>query len=150
MRFQVPPMKTNRPSALGRMSAAVSADPDFALRLHTRQELGVDPDFALRLHTRQELGVDPDDLPSPVLAGVASLIAFSLGALLPLLPYLLGLRTLVVPLVVAGVALLTGGVVVGRLTGRPLVFSGLRQLVLGALAVIVTFGIGHLIGATPS
>jgi VIT1/CCC1 family predicted Fe2+/Mn2+ transporter len=85
-----------------------------------------------------------------VLAGVASLIAFSLGALLPLLPYLLGLRTLVVPLVVAGVALLTGGVVVGRLTGRPLVFSGLRQLVLGALAVIVTFGIGHLIGTTPS
>jgi VIT1/CCC1 family predicted Fe2+/Mn2+ transporter len=117
-----------------RMSAAVSADPEFALQLHTRQELGD----------------APDDLPSPLLAGVASLIAFSLGALLPLLPYLLGVRTLVVPLVVAGVALLAGGVVVGRLTGRPLVFSGLRQLVLGALAVIVTFGIGHLIGATPS
>jgi VIT1/CCC1 family predicted Fe2+/Mn2+ transporter len=39
--------------------------------------------------------------------------------------------------------------VVGRLTGRPLVFSGLRQLVLGALAVVVTFGIGHLIGVAP-
>jgi VIT1/CCC1 family predicted Fe2+/Mn2+ transporter len=60
------------------------------------------------------------------------------------------LRTLVVPLIIAGVALLAGGMVVGRLTGRPLIFSGLRQLLLGALAVIVTFGIGHLIGATPS
>jgi VIT1/CCC1 family predicted Fe2+/Mn2+ transporter len=122
------------PQTARRMSAAVSADPDFALQLHTRQELGV----------------DPDDLPSPMLAGVASLVAFSLGALLPLLPYLLGLRTLVVPLIIAGVALLAGGMVVGRLTGRPLIFSGLRQLLLGALAVIVTFGIGHLIGATPS
>jgi vacuolar iron transporter family protein len=44
------------------------------------------------------------------------------------------------------VALLAGGMVVGRLTGRPLFRSGLRQLALGALAVIVTFGIGHLIG----
>lgn len=62
------------------------------------------------------------------------------------MPYLFGLRTLVVPLAVAGVALLAGGMVVGWLTGRPLLWSGLRQLVLGALAVIVTFGIGHLIG----
>jgi VIT1/CCC1 family predicted Fe2+/Mn2+ transporter len=116
-----------------RMSAAVSADPDFALRLHARQELGV----------------DPGDLPSAVLAGVASLTAFSVGALVPLLPYLLGQRSLVLPLVLSGVALVAGGMVVGRLTGRPLVFSGLRQLVLGALAVVVTFGIGHLIGVAP-
>ena len=46
------------------------------------------------LHTREELGVDPHDLPSPLLAGVASLLAFSLGALLPLLPYLIGLPAL--------------------------------------------------------
>ena len=51
-----------------------------------------DPGTALRLHTREELGVDPDDLPSPVVAGGASLLAFSLGALLPLLPYLFGLH----------------------------------------------------------
>jgi len=74
------------------------------------------------------------------------LVAFSLGAILPLLPYLFGLRTLMVPLAVAGVVLLAGGMVVGRLTGRPLLHSGLRQLALGALAVIVTFGIGHLSG----
>lgn len=45
---------------------------------------------ALRLHTREELGLDPAELPSPVIAGVASLFAFSLGALVPLLPYLFG------------------------------------------------------------
>jgi hypothetical protein len=57
-----------------RMAAAVSADPGTALRIHTREELGV----------------DPEELPSPLLAGTASLLAFSLGALVPLLPYLVG------------------------------------------------------------
>jgi vacuolar iron transporter family protein len=40
--------------------------------------------------------------------------------------------------------------VVGRLTGRPLVYSGLRQLALGSVAVAVTFGIGRLIGGPVS
>jgi VIT1/CCC1 family predicted Fe2+/Mn2+ transporter len=99
------------------------------------------------LTTRDELGVDHHDLPSAMLAGGASFAAFSLGALLPLLPYLLGAHTLVVSLVLTAIALLAGGMTVGKLTGRPLLHSGLRQLVLGALAVAVTFGLGQLIGA---
>ena len=75
-----------------------------------------------------------------------SLIAFSVGALIPLLPYLAGLSTLAVALGVAAVALLTGGMVVGRLTGRPLLASGLRQLALGGVAIGVTFVVGSLIG----
>ncbi len=106
-----------------------------------------DPDQALRLHARDELGVDPNDLPSPLLAGGASFVAFSLGALWPLLPYLFGLDSLALPLGMTAVALLAGGMTVGRLTGRPLPRAGARQLALGALAVVVTFGIGHLIGA---
>jgi hypothetical protein len=47
-----------------------------------------DPGTALRVHTREELGVDPDELPSPLLAGAASLFALSFGALVPLLPWL--------------------------------------------------------------
>jgi VIT1/CCC1 family predicted Fe2+/Mn2+ transporter len=105
-----------------------------------------DPDTALRVHTREELGVDPFELPSALVAGVSSLIAFSAGALIPLLPYLAGLASLAAALGVAAVALLTGGMVVGRLTGRPLLRSGLRQLALGALAVGVTFAVGSLIG----
>src|ERR1700691_739393 len=113
-----------------RMAAAVSADPDTALRVHTREELGV----------------DPDELPSPLLAGGASLLAFSLGALVPLLPYLAGLSVLAATLAITAVTLTAGGIIVGRLTGRPLLRSGLRQLALGALAIAVTFAVGSLIG----
>ncbi len=98
------------------------------------------------MHTREELGVDPFELPSAIFAGVSSLVAFSAGALIPLLPYLTGVAVLAVALGIAAVALLTGGMVVGRLTGRPLLRSGLRQLVLGGVAVAVTFAVGSLIG----
>ncbi|GAB3386903.1 VIT1/CCC1 transporter family protein [Amycolatopsis echigonensis] len=121
------------------------ADTDTARRM--AEAIARDPDQALRLHTREELGVDPQDLPSALLAGGASFVAFSLGALLPLLPYLFGASTLVASLVLTAIALLAGGMTVGKLTGRPLLHSGLRQLVLGALAVAVTYGIGQLIGA---
>ena len=115
----------------GRMAAAVSKDPDRALRIHAREELGV----------------DPGELPSPVLAGVASLLAFSAGALVPLFPYLIGASLLWVSLALTAVTLTGGGMVVGRLTGRPVLRSGLRQLALGGMAIAVTFGVGHLIGS---
>ena len=118
------------PGTAASMAAAVSADPDTALRVHAREELGV----------------DPSELPSPVLAGASSLAAFSSGALIPLLPYLAGLDVLGAALGITAVALLAGGMAVGRLTGRPLLRSGLRQLALGAVAVAVTFAVGSLIG----
>jgi VIT1/CCC1 family predicted Fe2+/Mn2+ transporter len=120
------------------------ADSDTAARMAAA--VSRDPDTALRVHTRQELGVDPFELPSAVLAGVSSLVAFSLGALIPLLPYLAGLPVLAAALGIAAVALLAGGIGVGRLTGRPLLRSGLRQLALGGIAVAVTFAVGSLIG----
>jgi len=120
------------------------ADPETAARMAAA--VSQDPDTALRVHTREELGVDPFELPSAIFAGVSSLVAFSAGALIPLLPYLTGVAVLAVALGIAAVALLTGGMVVGRLTGRPLLRSGLRQLVLGGVAVAVTFAVGSLIG----
>jgi len=120
------------------------ADSDTAARMAAA--VSADPDTALRIHTREELGVDPDELPSPLLAGVASLLAFSLGALVPLLPYLAGGPALRLSLALTVVALVAGGMVVGRLTGQPVVRSGVRQLLLGGLAIAVTFGVGHLIG----
>jgi vacuolar iron transporter family protein len=120
------------------------ADLDTAARMAAA--VSRDPDTALRVHTREELGVDPFELPSPVLAGVSSLVAFSLGALVPLLPYLAGLATLTASLGITAVALVAGGMFVGRLTGRPMLRSGLRQLILGAVAVGMTFAVGALIG----
>ena len=128
--------------------ASYGADLETATRMAAA--VSQDPEQALRLHAREELGVDPQDLPSPLLAGGASLVAFSLGALLPLLPYLVGLPSLAAAMVITAVALLLGGMVVGRLTGRPLARAGARQLALGALAVVVTFAVGHLIGASPA
>jgi VIT1/CCC1 family predicted Fe2+/Mn2+ transporter len=119
------------------------ADPDTAARMAAA--VSQDPDTALRVHTREELGVDPFELPSALVAGLSSLIAFSAGALIPLLPYLAGLNILAAALGITAVALLAGGMVVGRLTGRPVFRSGLRQLALGALAIAVTYTVGSLI-----
>jgi vacuolar iron transporter family protein len=124
------------------------ADPDTAARMAAA--VSSDPAAALRLHTREELGVDPAELPSPILAGAASLTAFSLGALVPLLPYLVGLPVLAATLAITAVALAAGGMSVGRLTGRPPLRSGLRQLALGGLAIAVTFAVGSLIGSHPA
>jgi VIT1/CCC1 family predicted Fe2+/Mn2+ transporter len=120
------------------------ADPETAARMAAA--VSRDPGTALRVHTREELGIDPTDLPSPLLAGGASLLAFSLGALVPLLPYLIGLPALAATLAITAVALVGGGMTVGRLTGRPPLRSGLRQFALGAVAIGVTFGVGYLIG----
>ena len=61
----------------------------------------------------------PNELPSPILAGLASLLAFSLGALVPLLPYLVGLPVLTASLGITAVALVTGGMIVGRRPAGP-------------------------------
>jgi VIT1/CCC1 family predicted Fe2+/Mn2+ transporter len=125
---------------------AYGADPHTAERMAAA--VSADPDRALRLHTREELGVDHEELPSAVLAGFASLTAFSIGALIPLLPYLLGAPDLRLTLLLTALALVAGGMVVGRLTGRPLLHSGLRQLALGAVALAVTYAVGRLIGGS--
>jgi VIT1/CCC1 family predicted Fe2+/Mn2+ transporter len=121
------------------------ADHDTAARMAAA--VSRDPEMALRVHTREELGVDSHELPSAALAGAASLLAFSVGALVPLLPYLIGLPVLAATLSVTAVALAAGGMVVGRLTGRPVLLSGLRQLLLGGIAVGVTFAVGSVIGS---
>jgi VIT1/CCC1 family predicted Fe2+/Mn2+ transporter len=123
------------------------ADDDTADRMAAA--VSSDPNTALRIHTREELGIDPDELPSAVLAGVASLLAFSLGALIPLLPFLAGLPNLAAALALTAVVLLAGGMIVGRLTGRSALASGVRQILLGTLAITVTYGVGHLIGSRP-
>src|SRR6202000_698943 len=87
------------------------ADPETAARMAAA--VSRDPDTALRVHTREELGVDPFELPSPVMSGSSSLTASSTGAWLPLLPYLAGRSSLAAALGIAAVALFTLGGVVG-------------------------------------
>ena len=111
------------------------------------QQISTSPEEALGMHVREELGVDPSDLPSPITAAGASLATFAVGALIPLLPYLLGYDSLWVALGLSAVAAFVGGGLVARLTDRPFLRGALRQLVLGAFAAGITYLIGSLVGA---
>ncbi|MEU1755254.1 VIT1/CCC1 transporter family protein [Micromonospora matsumotoense] len=104
------------------------------------------PEEALRVHVREELGVDPDEQPSPWAAAISSFLCFSVGALIPLLSYLLGFTSLGLALGIGGVGLFVAGAVVARFTHRPWWSGGLRQLLLGAAAAGATYLIGMLIG----
>jgi vacuolar iron transporter family protein len=117
---------------------------EVARQLHEQDEV------AWRVHAREELGVDPDDLPSPWVAAASSFLAFTLGALVPLLPFLFGFGSVVAAVVLTAAGLFVTGALVARLTRRSPVFGGARQLLLGAAAAAVTYGIGHLVGAAIS
>jgi VIT1/CCC1 family predicted Fe2+/Mn2+ transporter len=108
--------------------------------------VGRDPAEALRVHVREEMGVDAEDRPSPWVAAGSSFVCFSVGAVMPLLPYLMGVGVLWVALAVGGVGLFVAGALVARFTNRSWWRSGLRQLLLGALAAVATYAIGMLIG----
>lgn len=120
---------------------------DAGLAEQVAAQLSARPEHALAVHVREELGVDHDDLPSPVTAAAASLIAFAAGALIPLLPYLAGWPSLGLVFALAAGAAFAGGGLVSRLTERPFLYGAARQLLLGALAAGVTYGIGTLAGA---
>ncbi|WP_030681119.1 VIT1/CCC1 transporter family protein [Streptomyces rimosus] len=110
------------------------------------EQLSKDPEQALEIHAREELGIDPSDLPSPTVAAVSSFGSFALGALLPVLPYLLGASQLWPAVLLALVGLFGCGAVVARVTARSWWFSGLRQLALGGAAAGVTYVLGALFG----
>jgi vacuolar iron transporter family protein len=122
--------------------------PDEAVRIAHR--IFEDPDQALDMLVREELGLDPDELGSPWGAAAGSFVAFALGAVVPVIPYLFGGGTAVIAasLGLSLVALFGVGAAVSLLTGRGMIFSGFRQLGIGLAAALVTYAIGSLIGVT--
>ncbi|GAA1365072.1 VIT1/CCC1 transporter family protein [Streptomyces beijiangensis] len=129
---------------LAELYASRGVEPELAREV--ARQLSRDPEMALEIHAREELGIDPGDLPSPLVAAVSSFTAFALGALLPLLPYLLGAQVMWPALVVALIGLFGCGAVVARVTARSWWYSGLRQLALGGAAAGVTYILGALFG----
>jgi VIT1/CCC1 family predicted Fe2+/Mn2+ transporter/rubrerythrin len=122
--------------------------PDEAARIAHR--IFEDPENALDMLVREELGLDPDELGSPWGAAGGSFVAFAIGAVVPVIPYLFGGGTTALPvsLGLSLASLFAVGAAVSLLTGRGLVFSGVRQLGIGLAAALVTFLIGSLIGVT--
>jgi VIT1/CCC1 family predicted Fe2+/Mn2+ transporter len=97
---------------------------------------------------REELGLDPDELGSPLGAASGSMISFAVGAAVPVIPFLFGggPAITIISLAASLAALFAVGAGVSILTGRGLVFSGLRQLAIGLGAAVVTYLIGSIIG----
>jgi VIT1/CCC1 family predicted Fe2+/Mn2+ transporter len=114
---------------------------DAAAQIHRNR------DRAVAVHAREEFGIDPDDLASPMLAAVSSFLSFAVGAVIPLLPYLLGATVAWPAIGLSLVGLFACGAVVTSITDRPWWFGGGRQLLLGGAAAGLTYLVGEAVGA---
>jgi VIT1/CCC1 family predicted Fe2+/Mn2+ transporter len=111
-----------------------------------------DKETMLDTLAREELGLNPDDLGSPWGAALSSFFAFALGALVPLIPFLL--RNLEHPVeyacILSGLGLFAVGAALSLFSGKNALFGGLRMLLIGATAGAATYAIGRLIGVSIS
>lgn len=105
-----------------------------------------DPDQALATLAREELGLNPDDLGSPWAAARASFLAFSVGAIVPLLPFAFGYADIMPIATVTGLALFFVGASLSLFTGKGALLSGLRMVLIGGSAGFVTYIVGRFIG----
>lgn len=123
-----------------------SIEPTLAAQL--ADGLMRDPELALRTHTREELGIDPNAVGNPVRAAMFSLVAFALGALIPLLPWLVTTSGNQVwwSVGVSAVASFALGGTIGWFSDRGVWRAGFRQLAITALAATVTWCVGRAVG----
>ena len=112
------------------------------------QRLMTRPDMALETRMREEIGLNPEDLGSPWGAAFSSVAAFSIGAIVPVVPFLVagGNGAIVGSALAAGGALTIVGGGLAWVSGLSPVRGGLRMLLLGAAAAAITFGIGTAVG----
>lgn len=130
---------------------AKGVPPDQAAEL--AEAMLANKDLALDTLTREELGIDPEELGGSAWeAAIASFLLFSVGAIIPVLPFLIfqGSTSVTVSLAASGVGLFALGAAISLMTGRSMWFSGLRQALFGLAAAAVTFGIGSLFGVAVS
>ena len=107
-----------------------------------------DPDRALDALAREELGLNPDELGSPWGAAISSFVAFAVGAIIPLVPFLVIAHHGALPVSIAmtGAALFAVGATLSLFIGRGAVTGGLRMLLIGGGAGALTFLIGRMLG----
>lgn len=129
---------------LAQMYVAKGLGPELAGQV--ARELSRDPQRVLDVHVREELGLSVEDLPSAWLAAGSSFVAFALGALLPVLPYLVGATAIWPAAALTLLGLFFCGAFVTRLTPRRWWYGAGRQVFVGAVAAAVTFAFGTLVG----
>lgn len=121
---------------MGRERAAAAAE-----------EVMREPDTALAVHAREELGVDPDSLPSAVWAAGLSLVCFLFGAMLPVIPWFVdgGDSAALASLVIGVIAAAFVGGLVARFAERSLIAGIARQVAIVIVACGITYLIGELV-----
>jgi VIT1/CCC1 family predicted Fe2+/Mn2+ transporter len=132
--------------ALIYQTKGLAAEPARAIA----RQLMSDRVTALDTLAREELGIDPQELGgSAWVAAITSFVMFALGAIVPVLPFILAGGTTAVALsaLLSILALFGIGAAITIITGRSVLASGLRQVVFGVAAAAITYGIGHLVGA---
>jgi VIT1/CCC1 family predicted Fe2+/Mn2+ transporter len=147
-RAELEAMPEEEEAEMAALYRAKGFPPDEAKAIAHR--LFENPERALEQLIREELGLDPDELGSPYGAAGGSFVAFALGAIVPVVPYLFGggVVAFVLSIGLSLVALFAVGAGVSLLTGRGVLFSGARQVGIGAAAAIVTFVVGSVIGVS--
>ncbi len=109
-----------------------------------------DEEHAVRLLIFEEVGLDARSIGSPMAAAGGSFVAFTAGALIPLVPFLLASGSLAFwgSIGVSLIALAILGTGIATLTRRPIPYAALRQMALGGIAAAVTYAVGRFLGAT--
>ncbi len=114
------------------------------------QDVMKDKNHAHEILVKEELGINAEDLKgSAVEAAVYSFILFSIGAVIPVLPFIFtsGIKAIILSVIMSAFGLFIIGAAITLFTGKNVWFSGLRQVLFGLIAAAITFGIGKLIGA---
>ena len=111
-----------------------------------------DPQLTLETHAREELGLDISDLGAPWAAAISAFITFSIGALIPLVPFIFGSGTsaIVSASILSGLALFAIGGIMTVFTGKHFVLQGLKMMVIGGAAAGITFIVGKALGVNLS
>jgi VIT1/CCC1 family predicted Fe2+/Mn2+ transporter len=114
------------------------------------QAMMADPDLALEVHAKEELGMAPDSLASPPAAAGSSFACFSIGALIPLAPWFFGAGTAatVTSLSLAVVAAVVVGWVIAASAERPVVRVVVRQLLFTLVPAAITYAVGSALGVS--
>lgn len=125
---------------------ARGVEPEVAEAIAT--ELMASPEMALETHAREELGINPNALGSPLAAAAASFVTFGIGALVPLVPWLIGsgAGATVASIVLGLVAAVVVGVALANFTNRSRLYTAGRQVLFTAVPAAVTWLVGWAIG----
>lgn len=111
------------------------------------KKIVADPALAINVLAREELGLDPDNLGSGTAAALWSFLSFAIGAMLPVIPFALGLAApSMIAAGIAAIALFSVGAATSLFSGRNALLGGVRMLSIGAAAGAATFFIGRLFG----